>query len=91
MPLVAHFLKTQRRTCSACRKQNAGTRNFRSTDFRALGYEHIAINGQKGYHGVAIVLEASVGFVEKRDFCEKGDARHICVEIDAAERPIIAA
>ena len=27
-------------------------------------------------------------FVEKRDFCEKGDARHICVEIDTESGPI---
>ena len=28
--------------------------------FKRLGYEHVALNGQKGYHGVAIVSKHSV-------------------------------
>ena len=50
---------------------------FPMKDLHALGYEHIAINGQKGYHGVAVISKQPLRFVEKRDFCEKGDARHI--------------
>ena len=33
-------------------------------EFRKLGYEHIALNGQKGYHGVAVVSRLPI--VERR-------------------------
>ena len=42
------------RTSCACRRRNARTTSFRSSASR-LGYEHIALNGQKGYHGVAML------------------------------------
>ena len=54
---------------------------FPAATFRKLGYEHLAINGQKGYHGVAIVSRVPFTAVDKRDFCEKGDARHVAVTI----------
>ena len=54
--------------------------------FRKLGYEHLAINGQKGYHGVAIASRVPFISVDKREFCAKGDARHVGVKI-AADAP----
>ncbi len=55
--------------------------NFPHGAFRAAGYPHIAISGQKGYHGVAIV--SRIPFAERsvRDFCQKGDARHLKVTL----------
>jgi exodeoxyribonuclease-3 len=52
---------------------------FPLSDVRRLGYQHIAFNGQKGYHGVAIFSKLPFDLVEKRGFCDKGDARHISV------------
>ena len=53
--------------------------NFPFGAFRDAGYPHIAINGQKGYHGVAIVSRMPLATFSKRDFCAKGDARHLHV------------
>ena len=53
--------------------------NFPFGAFRDAGYPHIAINGQKGYHGVAIVSRLPLATFSKRDFCAKGDARHLHV------------
>ncbi len=50
--------------------------------FRRAGYEHLAINGQKGYHGVAIASRVPFSLIERRGFCDKGDARHIAVTLD---------
>ena len=48
-------------------------RNFSRFDrFHALGYQHIEIHGQKGYHGVAIVSRRPLDVVDKRRFCEQG-------------------
>ena len=55
---------------------------------RAMGYEHTAIFGQKGYHGVAIASRRPLSNSRRRDFCAKGDARHICVSLKVGARDI---
>ena len=49
---------------------------------KKMGFEHIAINGQKGHHGVATL--SKVPFIAQHaiDWCEKGDARHIAIELE---------
>jgi len=49
--------------------------------FERLGYSHIAISGQKGYHGVATV--SRLPFVEtgRHDWQANGEARHVGVEL----------
>lgn len=49
--------------------------------FRNRGYDHVLINGQKGYHGVAIVSRRPFLSTSKREFCRRGDARHAAVTI----------
>ena len=48
-----------------------------------LGYEHHAIKGQKGYHGVATISKMPLFDIQSTDYCEMGDSRHIkaCVEV----------
>src|SRR3546814_9180858 len=53
---------------------------FPLKEFHKAGYEHVAINGQKGYHGVAIASRIPFRQVDMRGFCEKGDARHLSVD-----------
>ncbi|MCZ2328779.1 exodeoxyribonuclease III [Bartonella sp. F02] len=50
--------------------------------FEAAGYKHIALNGQKSYHGVAIISRFPFLSVEKRSFCQKEDCRYLSVVID---------
>ena len=45
--------------------------------FRELGYGHMIARGQKGYNGVAILSRVPIEDAGQRDFCEKGDARHV--------------
>ena len=46
------------------------------------GYPHLAIAGQKGYHGVAIASKRPFAKIEKDDWCEMGDARHLRVTFE---------
>ena len=48
---------------------------------RALGYEHIAVHGQKGYHGVATVSRVPIRDFSKHDWQDNGEARHVGVEL----------
>ncbi len=52
--------------------------------FKRLGYEHVALNGQKGYHGVAILSRLPFTLSERRDICGRGHARHLSVELGEA-------
>ena len=49
--------------------------------FRDLGYPHLAIAGQPGYHGVAVAARKPFAAVERRDWCGKGDRRHLAVRL----------
>jgi exodeoxyribonuclease-3 len=62
---------------------------FPLSAFRQFGYEHVAINGQKGYHGVAIASKLPFSSIERRGFCDKADARHIAVTLAPGGRPIV--
>jgi exodeoxyribonuclease-3 len=81
---VARFLKAQQPDVLCLQETKCPDANFPSAAFKDLGYEHIALNGQKGYHGVAIVSRHPFADVDRRDFCEKGDSRHIAATLDGA-------
>ncbi len=53
--------------------------SFPTKAFTERGYGHIALNGQKGYHGVAVLSRVPFTKTATRDFCGKGDSRHIAV------------
>jgi exodeoxyribonuclease-3 len=57
----------------------------RAVSSSAWAIDHIAIHGQKGYHGVAIFSRHALADVDRRAFCGKNDARHIAVTL--AEGP----
>lgn len=79
--LVGRFLRTYQPDILCLQEIKCIEDNFPYKSFRRLGYEHIAVNGQRGYHGVAIV--SRIPFIDHhcRGFCDKGDSRHICVRI----------
>ena len=47
--------------------------------FKRLGYEHAALNGQKGYHGVVVLSRHPFESSNVRSFCGKTDCRHVAV------------
>ena len=57
--------------------------------FHALGYAHVEIHGQKGYHGVATISRRPIEVVERRRFCEIADSRHLSVRVEAGGRSIL--
>ena len=62
---------------------------FPLSAFRKIGYEHVAINGQKGYHGVATIARHPIELVEKRRFCGIVDSRHLSVKLTVAGRGVL--
>ena len=47
-------------------------RDLPELPLRALGFSHVAISGQKGYHGVAVLSRLPFDAVERRDICGRG-------------------
>lgn len=82
--LVARFLEEQCPDILCLQETKCRDSEFPTAEFHRLGYPHVAINGQKGYHGVAIVSRFPFHSVDKREFCQKGDARHLAVTFEVA-------
>ena len=77
--LVAKFIKSARPDVICLQETKCPDDAFPLKRFKRLGYEHAALNGQKGYHGVAILSRMPFETVDKQDFCGKTDCRHISV------------
>lgn len=57
------------------------TLKFPQKAFRKMGYTHMAVAGQKGYHGVAILSRVPLEQQTQINWCAKGDARHTQVTL----------
>jgi exodeoxyribonuclease-3 len=77
--IVAKFLKSARPDVLCLQETKCIDDAFPLKRFRRLGYEHVALNGQKGYHGVAIISRLPFDKSDVRTFCDKVDSRHISV------------
>src|SRR4029078_8652492 len=77
--LVAGFLRATQPDVLCLQETKCPDDAFPLKRFRKLGYEHIAINGKRGYHGVAVISRLRCEAVDKRGFCGKADARHVRV------------
>jgi exodeoxyribonuclease III len=47
----------------------------------ALGYRHVVARGQKGYNGVLTISRLPIEDAGQRDFCTRGDARHVAARL----------
>src|SRR5712675_1192470 len=77
--LVAKFLKAVRPDVLCLQETKCPDDAFPLKRFRRLGYEHVALNGQKGYHGVAVISRLPFESTNIRTFCNNLDSRHITV------------
>jgi exodeoxyribonuclease-3 len=75
--LVAKFLKAVRPDVLCLQETKCPDDKFPKERFKRLGYEHIALNGQKGYHGVVVISRLPFESSNVQAFCGKADCRHI--------------
>lgn len=87
--LVERFLAAHAPDVLCLQETKCRDAEFPVASFKRFGYAHIAINGQKGYHGVAIASKVPFQRIERRGFCGKNDARHIAVRLAPAGRPLM--
>lgn len=81
LPLIAHFVAAENPDIIALQETKCHDAVFPLKGLHALGYKHVAIAGQKGYHGVAIASRLPFEETRKDSFCIRGEARHIGVTL----------
>jgi exodeoxyribonuclease-3 len=81
LPIVRKLAREQRVDVLCLQETKVADASFPLKALRKLGFEHAAINGQKGYHGVAILSRLPFAKTEAKEFCAKGDARHVAVTL----------
>jgi len=84
--LVAKFLKAVRPDVICLQETKCPDDKFPLKRFKRLGYEHAALSGQKGYHGVAVLSRLPFEKVTVRTFCDKNDCRHVAVVLGERAR-----
>jgi exodeoxyribonuclease-3 len=82
MPLVSQFLRGAAPDVLCLQETKVINDLFPTEAFRRLGYTHQAINGQKVYHGVAIVSRVPFRKQSGLSFCGKDDSRHMAVTFE---------
>jgi exodeoxyribonuclease-3 len=84
--LVAKFLKSARPDVLCLQETKCPDDAFPLKRFKRLGYEYAALNGQKGYHGVAVLSRLPFERVDVQSFCGKTDCRHVAVTLGGRAR-----
>ena len=79
--LVAKFIKAVRPDILCLQETKCPDDKFPLKRFKRLGYEHVAMNGQKGYHGVVVLSRLPFDETSKRGFCGMNDSRHVSVTL----------
>ena len=89
MPIVERLLRERAPDVLCLQETKCPDELFPFDLFRDLGYKHIAIHGQKGYHGVATIARRPLDIVERRRFCEIEDSRHLSVRVEAGGKSLL--
>jgi exodeoxyribonuclease-3 len=81
-PLIERFVALHAPDVLCLQETKCPDDRFPRADFTRLGYEHIALHGQKGWHGVAVLSKRPFADISRDSFCGKKDARHVAVRFD---------
>src|SRR6202167_157374 len=71
--LVAKFIKAVRPDILCLQETKCPDDRFPLKRFKRLGYENVALNGQKGYHGVVVLSRLPFESFNIQSFCGKTD------------------
>jgi len=93
LDLVERFVRAHQPDILCLQEIKCTNGSFPELPMRALGFSHVAIAGQKGYHGVAILSRIPFARIKRRDICGRGHARHLSVTLDGgsptARKPLV--
>lgn len=85
--MVLEYLANHKPDILALQEIKCTNDQFPAAEFAAAGYKYQAINGQKAYHGVAILSRLPLSNIDIRRFCDIEDSRHISATVDFGHGP----
>ncbi|MGF1621665.1 MAG: exodeoxyribonuclease III [Rhodomicrobiaceae bacterium] len=85
--IVEQFVKAYKPDVLCLQEIKCVDQLFPYDAIRAMGFEHIQVKGQAGYHGVATLSRFPIEARGTENFCGSGEARHIAVAVNG--HPII--
>ncbi len=77
--LVAKFIKAARPDILCLQETKCPDDAFPRKRLKRLGYDNVALNGQKGYHGVVVLSRLPFEASAIRAFCGRNDCRHLSI------------
>lgn len=81
LPIVLKLLEMWQPDVLCLQETKCPNDQFPTAAFKKAGYPHIAMHGQKGYHGVATISKAPfAGDHHTQGFCDIDDTRHIATQ-----------
>ncbi len=80
MPLLQRLAAEARPDVICLQETKVDDSLFPHDPINAMGYTHRAVNGRKGYHGVAILSRLPFKTTNAMQWCEKDDGRHVMVQ-----------
>ncbi|MBA4048596.1 MAG: exodeoxyribonuclease III [Sphingomonas sp.] len=86
LAIVEEFLRSATPDILCLQETKAADSEFPAATFRALGYPHIELHGQRMHHGVAIVSRLPLADVTRHGWQANGEARHIGVRLPGGLR-----
>lgn len=81
LDIVAQFLAEAQPDVLCLQETKVVDDDFPADAFRALGYDHILLHGQRMHHGVAIVARVPVVEDDRLDWQDNREARHLGVRL----------
>lgn len=81
MDIVEQFLREAQPDVLCLQETKVENRDFPYDPLRRLGYSHIAINGQRMHHGVAVISKIPLAEDDRLDWQANGEARHLGVRL----------
>ena len=86
LPIVEKFLVEEAPDILCLQETKVRDCDFPAAGFRALGYVHQIVCGQRMHHGVAILSRVPIHEDDRFDWQANGEARHVGVRLDCGIR-----
>ena len=84
LPLLGRLLGERQPDLICLQETKCPDDKFPVREVVGMGYPYVALNGQKGWHGVAVLSKLPIDTIERRIFCNKTDCRHLAVTLGRA-------
>lgn len=81
LPIVEKYLTEHAPDILCLQEIKCEEDKFPAQALADMGYEHQAVHGQKGYHGVATISRIPIRECSRHDWQANGEARHVGVEV----------